>query len=125
MERYNSICEEGIDLLMNIFYAKIRADKKGVGDIFNNKIGLSEEAWAVHTKKIGEFWRGMLLGTGNFRGNPPKAHMELPPFPREYFDIWLGLFDESLKEVFTEGPATVILNRAQMIASGFQTMLYQ
>ena len=27
MERYSTVCEEGIDLLMDIFYAKIRADK--------------------------------------------------------------------------------------------------
>jgi hemoglobin len=110
---------------MDIFYAKIRADENGVGEIFNNAVGTSDEAWTVHKKKIGEFWRGMLLGTGNFRGNPPQAHMNLPPFPPEYFDIWLGLFEESLNEVFTVAPATQILQRAQMIAMGFKSMLYK
>ena len=61
MERYSTVCEEGIDLLMDIFYAKIRADKNGVGDIFNNKIGTSDERWEVHKKKIGEFWRGVFF----------------------------------------------------------------
>lgn len=124
MQLYDQICDEGIDLLMDIFYAKIRADKNGVGDIFNNAVGTTDEVWEVHKKKIGEFWRGMLLGTGNFRGNPPQAHMNLPPFPREYFDIWLGLFDESLQQVFTPMTAAKILQRAKMIAAGFQTMLY-
>ena len=125
MNKYEVICDEGIDLLMDVFYAKIRADENGVGDIFNNAVGTSDEVWTVHKKKIGEFWRGMLLGTGNFRGNPPQAHMNLPPFPKEYFDIWLGLFEERLNQVFTEVPATQILQRAQMIAMGFKTMLYQ
>ena len=125
MNKYEVICDEGIDLLMDVFYAKIRADENGVGDIFNNAVGTSDEVWTVHKKKIGEFWRGMLLGTGNFRGNPPQAHMNLPPFPKEYFDIWLGLFEKSLNEVFTEMPATQILQRAQMIALGFKTLLYK
>ena len=125
MNKYEVICDEGIDLLMDVFYAKIRADENGVGDIFNNAVGTSDEVWTVHKKKIGEFWRGMLLGTGNFRGNPPQAHMNLPPFPKEYFDIWLNLFEESLNEVFTDMPAAQILQRAQMIAMGFKTMLYK
>lgn len=125
MERYDVICDEGIDLLMDIFYARIRSDQNGVGDIFNNAVGTSDEKWSHHKKKIGEFWRGMLLGTGNFRGNPPQAHMALPPFPPEYFDIWLDLFEESLNQVFTEKPAAQILQRAQMIAMGFKTMLYK
>ena len=125
MNKYDVICDEGIDLLMEVFYAKIRADEKGVGAIFNKAVGITDEVWAVHKKKIGEFWRGMLLGTGNFRGNPPQAHLNLPPFPKEYFDIWLDLFEESLNQVFTEVPAAQILQRAQMIAAGFKTMLYQ
>ena len=124
MQLYEQICDEGIDLLMDIFYAKIRADKNGVGDIFNNKIGTSDEKWEVHKKKIGEFWRGMLLGTGSFQGNPMKAHMELPRFPKEYFDIWLGLFEESLNQVFDPEPANAVLQRARAISMGFQSVLY-
>ena len=45
MEKYSEICVEGIDLLMDIFYAKIRVDKSGVGDIFNNQIGTEDVSW--------------------------------------------------------------------------------
>ena len=41
MAQYDMICDEGIDLLMDIFYAKIRSDTNGVGDIFNNSRGIS------------------------------------------------------------------------------------
>ncbi len=123
--RYETLCIEGIEKLMDIFYAKIRTDKNGVGDIFNNIVGTSDAQWEAHKKKIANFWQGMLLGTGDYQGQPLKAHLDLPRFPREFFDIWLGLFEESLHQVFSQEIATQILQRAQMIAGRFQYMLYE
>ena len=125
MQKFDVICKEAIDILMDIFYAKIRNNKNGVGEIFNNAIGRSDEAWEIHKRKISNFWQGMLLGEGNYSGAPLKTHLDLPPFPREYFEIWLELFDESLKEVFCERVAKQILERAQMIAQRFKFMLYE
>lgn len=123
--QYQTICVEGINQLMDIFYAKIRADKNGVGDVFNKAIGTSDEQWEAHKKKISNFWQGMLLGIGDYRGQPMKAHLDLPPFPREFFNIWLGLFEESLNKVFSPEISMQILQRAQMIAGRFQYMLYE
>ena len=123
--QYQTICTEGIDLLMDIFYAKIRADKNGVGDIFNKAIGTSDEQWEAHKKKISSFWQGMLLGIGDYKGQPVKAHLDLPPFPREFFSIWLELFEESLHKVFSPEIAMQILQRAQLIAERFQYMRYE
>lgn len=125
MEKYSEICVEGIDLLMDIFYAKIRADKSGVGDIFNNQIGTDDTSWEKHKRKIANFWYGMLLNIGDYSGAPLKAHLDLPPFPREFFTIWLELFEESLKQVFCDEVAAQVLQRAQMIAARFQFMLYE
>ena len=125
MQKYDVICKEGIDCLMDIFYAKIRVDKSGVGDIFNNAVGTSDEEWNLHKRKIANFWQGMLLGEGDYAGAPLKAHLDLPPFPREYFKIWLDFFDESLKQVFNDSVASEILQRAQMIAQRFQFVLYE
>ena len=125
MQKYDVICKEGIDCLMDIFYAKIRVDKSGVGDIFNNAVGTSDEEWNLHKRKIANFWQGMLLGEGDYAGAPLKVHLDLPPFPREYFKIWLDLFDESLKQVFNDSVASEILQRAQMIAQRFQFVLYE
>lgn len=125
MQQYNEICVAGIDKLMDIFYAKIRTDTSGLGDIFNTTIGTSDERWDAHKKKIGNFWQGMLLGIGDYQGQPMKAHLELPPFPREFFATWLGLFEESLLQVFTPEISQQILQKAQMIAGRFQYMLYE
>lgn len=116
---------EKINKLMDIFYNRIRADKNGLGDIFNNKIGTSNEEWDKHKEKISNFWQGMLLGTGNYSGQPMKAHLDLPPFPREFFDLWLSFFEESLSQVFSQETSIEILQRAKIIASRFQYMLYE
>ena len=109
---------------MESFYEAIREDKSGLGEIFNNKIGTSEEEWDAHKAKIGEFWKGMLIGEGNFRGNPMQAHMNLDPFPPEYFDNWLNLFKKSLDSIYEPEIADMILMRAQMIANRFKSILY-
>lgn len=123
--KYDEINLEGIERLMEIFYEKIRADKNGLGDIFNNKIGTDEESWKKHKAKIASFWQAQLLGQGDYRGQPMKAHVELPPFKRELFGVWLGLFEESLNIVFAPKAAEEILLRAKMIAQRFEYMIFE
>lgn len=120
----SQITQEKIQKLMDVFYAKIR-NHRGLGEIFNNAIGTEDEKWEAHKKKIENFWMGMLLGEGDYQGNPMRAHLELPPFPRELFDAWLGLFDECLLTIFEPQDAQIILQKAQMIATRFQYMLYE
>ncbi len=116
---------DGINALMEIFYEKIRADKSGLGEIFNGKIGTDEESWDKHKAKIASFWQGMLLGQGDYNGQPMKAHIDLPPFKRELFGVWLGLFEESLNIVFAPQIAKEILNKARGIAQRFEYMIFE
>ncbi|RDU69259.1 hypothetical protein CQA62_03730 [Helicobacter cholecystus] len=119
----SQITPEKIQELMDIFYAKVRVNPE-LGEIFNHAIGTSNEEWEVHKKKIGNFWMGMLLGEGDYQGNPMKAHIELPPFPRELFSVWLNLFEECLNKIFNQDDAQIILQKAKIIAQRFQYMLY-
>lgn len=123
--KYDSINMDGINALMEIFYEKIRADKSGLGEIFNGKIGTDEESWDKHKAKIASFWQGMLLGQGDYNGQPMKAHIDLPPFKRELFGVWLGLFEESLNIVFAPQIAKEILNKARGIAQRFEYMIFE
>lgn len=123
--KYDSINMDGISALMEIFYEKIRADKSGLGEIFNEKIGTDEESWDKHKAKIASFWQGMLLGQGDYNGQPMKAHIDLPPFKRELFGVWLGLFEESLNIVFAPQIANEILNKARGIAQRFEYMIFE
>lgn len=81
--KFETINQESIAKLMEIFYEKVRKDKD-LGPIFNNAIGTSDEEWKEHKAKIGNFWAGMLLGEGDYNGQPLKKHLDLPPFPQEF-----------------------------------------
>lgn len=122
--KYNEINQESIQKLMHSFYHKIRNDGGKLGEIFRSKIGTSDEEWRNHEAKIGGFWEGMLLGTGSYEGQPLKVHMELDPFPRELFEVWLEYFETSLNEIYSPHCVAPILQRAQMIARRFQSALY-
>ncbi|WP_104696793.1 MULTISPECIES: group III truncated hemoglobin [unclassified Helicobacter] len=123
MELEKQITQENIARLMDIFYTKIRKNEH-LADIFNSKIGYEDEQWEHHKEKIGRFWRQMLLGENVFEGQPLKKHLDLPPFPREFFGVWLELFEESLKMIYEEEVAQEFLIRAQMIAQRFQVAIY-
>ncbi|MCX2682872.1 group III truncated hemoglobin [Campylobacter sp. MIT 21-1685] len=122
--KYDTINKENIVKLMEIFYTKVQHDKD-LGIIFNTAIGTSKEAWDEHKIKIGNFWAGLLLGEGDYNGHPLKKHLDLPYFEKELFNVWLKLFEESLKTLYNEEIQALILQRAQMIASRFQSILYR
>lgn len=57
---------EDIILLVNTFYDDVKADKT-IGDIFNKVVAVN---WDEHLPKMYDFWEGILLGGGAFKGNP-------------------------------------------------------
>lgn len=48
--KFETINQESIAKLMEIFYEKVRKDKD-LGPIFNNAIGTSDEEWKEHKEK--------------------------------------------------------------------------
>ena len=119
----NTITQENIKTLMDTFYDAIRKDKD-LGPIFHASIGTDAIAWENHKEKIARFWRQMILGENVFNGQPLKKHIELPPFPREFFDQWLKLFSVSLSQIYIPEVANEFLSKAQMIAQRFQIAMY-
>lgn len=118
------ITADNIKKLMDVFYAKVRKDKD-LGSVFNPIVGESDEAWEKHKAKIATFWQRMMLGEGDYSGHPLRAHLDLPPFPREFFSVWLKLFEESLQQIYTQEIAQEFLTTARGIAERFQYALYE
>lgn len=123
-QKHTQIDKEGIAKLMDLFYAKVRKDEN-LGRIFEGRIGTDEASWSAHKQKIASFWGGIFLGEQDYHGAPLKAHLDLEPFPREFFEIWLGLFKESCEAVFCQEAAEQLLDRARDIAQRFQKILYE
>ena len=120
----DTITSENVKQLVASFYGKVRKHE-ALGPIFNASIGTTDELWNAHIEHITKFWEKMLLDKEGFSGQPMKTHINLPSFPKERFSDWLGLWEQTLNEIYTPQTASGILERAKGIAAHFKEMLYE
>ena len=102
--------------MVDRFYEKVRADDL-LGYIFDD---VAKVDWSEHLPKLYAFWETILFGTGNFRGNPLMAHLKLVTetemdWPR--FERWVGLFHQTVDEMFAGENATHIKRAAEDMAN--------
>ena len=111
---------EDVALLVQQFYAKIRADSE-IGFYFNETI----KNWDEHLEKLTDFWEMNLFGGRIFDGNPIEAHNRVDKkfnesITPEIFGIWLNLWFATIDEYFEGENADTLKRRARKMA----TMLY-
>lgn len=105
-----------IELLVNRFYEKVRADEL-IGPVFDD---IAKVNWDEHLPRLYAFWESVLFGTGGFRGNPLGIHFKLVRetsmnWPR--FERWLHHFKQTVDEHFTGERANHIKNIADDMAN--------
>ncbi len=103
-----------IDRLVEAFYARIRMDPV-LGPIFASKI----TEWAPHLARMKLFWGSIMLHDGAYQGRPMEKHVQLPVDSR-HFDHWLGLFDETAREICGPEAASAFVSRARRIAESLE-----
>ncbi|MGE0733961.1 MAG: group III truncated hemoglobin [Alphaproteobacteria bacterium] len=108
------IDEAMIERLVRRFYARIQEDAV-LAPIFSAKIA----DWEPHFQRMFAFWSSVALMTGRYHGNPMQVHLELPIDGR-HFDRWLGLFEETAREVCPPAAAAHFMERARMIAQSLE-----
>jgi hemoglobin len=109
-----------VSLLVNSFYAKIRRDEL-LGPIFNGHI--SEEKWPEHLEKLTDFWETNLFRVIKFKGNPSVKHVKVDSnlnhsIEKFHFDNWLGLWFETVDEMYEGDLAIRAKESAQKMAMG-------
>jgi hemoglobin len=62
------------------------------------------------------FWRSVLLKTGEYKGSPPKAHLEIGELQSTDFAIWLDMFEETSSDCFSPDAAQIANEYARRIA---------
>ena len=115
-ERDTAISEASIRLMVDSFYAKVRADEV-LGPVFADAL---HGQWDEHMPRMYRFWSTLLLGTRSFQGRVADKHMALPGITPEHFARWLGLFKETLDRIYTRETAEYILQIAGRIAGNLQ-----
>lgn len=114
MERSASIDTDSLAILVDRFYAKVRADA-ALGPIFNAAV----HDWDEHKRTLVSFWSSVALGTQSYRGSPMSVH-RAQPIRGEHFDRWLALWRETVPEVFDEAPAARMIEYAERIGSSLR-----
>lgn len=101
-----------IDAFVDQFYTAIRADAL-LGPIFAARIA----DWAPHLARMKAFWRGVLLNSGEYSGNPMRLHVTIPGLEERHFVHWLELFYATLTALEPQGEAAqAVGDKARMIA---------
>ncbi|MBW4707468.1 group III truncated hemoglobin [Roseobacter sp. YSTF-M11] len=111
------ITEEFITHVVADFYTRIRRHPV-LGRIFDAQVG---DNWDEHLATMRRFWCSVALNTGTYSGKPVIVHTALPQISPAHFDIWLGIFEQTLD---ARAPTTAakehMMIRAQRIARNLQ-----
>jgi hemoglobin len=106
------VSEEGIGLLVDHFYSKVRVDPV-LGPIFERVVRGKRGA---HLETMRNFWSTVMLTSGRYKGAPVPAHLRVNGIEPQMFDRWLRLFGETCDELFANEVAAAFRIKAARIA---------
>jgi hemoglobin len=111
-----TIDEESLRQLIDLFYARVRADDV-IGSLFNEAVG----DWPEHLDKLQSFWSSVMLTSGRYKGRPLPAHIEhADRISAASFDRWLALWRRTATELFEPAAAAALQEKAGRIAESLQ-----
>lgn len=122
MEKNDILSRADIELLVNIFYDKVKQDAT-LGYLFND---VAKTNWQVHLQKMYDFWEVVLFAKGSFKGNPMMVHRQLhekSALSEAHFNHWLVIFKETVDELFEGENAENIKYNAANIAGNLKYRL--
>lgn len=106
-----------ISVLVDTFYARVRRDPE-IGPIFEAEIA---DDWEPHLAKMKDFWASVAMNAGRYSGRPVPAHVKLTALEPRHFAIWLGHFEEVLKDTAPHPEAVpYFMERARRIAQSLE-----
>jgi len=107
-----------IKKLVHRFYDKVGQDER-LGYMFND---VAQVNWKTHLPKMVNFWSNILFKTRRFKGRPYRKHRPLP-IKRADFNIWLGLWNETVDHLYEGQNADIVKEVAYRVACAFTTRL--
>ncbi|RKF13956.1 group III truncated hemoglobin [Roseovarius spongiae] len=120
--RIMGIDEDYLSLMVDEFYARIRADAR-LGPIFEAEIG---EDWGPHLDRMKRFWASVALNAGTYAGKPVVVHQRLQGVEPDDFGRWLSLFKATLDETArTPEAAQYLMSRAERIAQSLRMAMFE
>lgn len=109
---------DDIKILVDTFYDKIRKNEL-LGPIFNERI---QDRWPEHLEKMYTFWQTVLLKEHTYFGSPFVPHAQLP-VDNIHFNTWVGLFNETVDDLFEGRIAEEAKWRGAKMAEMFESKI--
>jgi hemoglobin len=119
--RFPTITEASIAVLIDAFYARVRRDP-ALGPIFETAI--AEDGWPEHLETMRRFGSSAMLTSRRYSGNQVAVHHAVTGIERSLFADWPALFTQIASELFEFGPASEFAAKAQRIAISLQLALF-
>ncbi len=108
------IDEAMIETVIRAFYARVQQDAL-LAPIFASRIS----DWELHLKNMFALWSSMTLHSGRYHGQPMPKHMRLA-VDANHFDRWLGLFEETTRDLCPPLAAERFIERARRVAESLE-----
>ncbi|CUH67606.1 Group 3 truncated hemoglobin ctb [Thalassovita gelatinovora] len=86
------VTRDDIERVVTSFYALVR-QHPGLGPVFAAHV----TDWPDHEDKIVRFWANAILHERGYDGNPVQVHRDAGNVRPGMFEIWLALFDLTLR----------------------------
>lgn len=115
MEKHDIRNRDDIQLLLDSFYEKVKANEE-IGPIFEEHAKLN---WEKHLPRMYDFWETTLFGKAFFKGNPMEKQIALNdqiPLLASHFKAWLSLWHTTVDELFEGSNAAAAKQKANNIA---------
>jgi hemoglobin len=112
------ITESLIGAVVLEFYRRARGDGR-LGPVFDRRI----HSWEPHLARMTDFWSAALLRTGRYSGRPAESHRAIEELTAGHFDLWIELFEGTVRDLCTPGQAEAFLIRARRMRDGLSTAL--
>jgi hemoglobin len=119
--RFDAVTEASIKVLVDEFYARVRADP-ALGPVFDNAIAAEE--WPAHLRKMYAFWSSVMLTSGRYKGDPVGVHRQVAGIAPPLFGNWLELFEAAAADLFMPEIAERFAHSARRIAESLQLALF-
>lgn len=113
---------EDLERLVRAFYGRAMTDEV-IGFIFTDVAKLDLEA---HVPRITAFWETVLLDAKTYSGGAFAVHSEIHakvPLQRGHFARWLGLWEQTVDELFAGPVASAAKQHAVRVAYAFHGRL--
>lgn len=102
------ITEDLIRAVVDEFYRRARRDAR-LGPVFEGHVA----SWDEHLARMADFWSSALLRTGRYAGNPLARHRAVGGLEPGHFDRWVGLFEDTVRDLCPPPQADAFLVRAR------------